>query len=495
MEQLPLLTIIIVLPLVGGLLALATSRRPMACRWISLVFSLVDLSLVSSLFFMGLTPKTGPTGAWLMAEDLPWIESFNIRYSLGLDGVSLPLILLTAFLLVICVLISWKQIDQKVGEFHFCLMLTQTSIMGVFLATDLFLFYLFWEMQLIPMFFLVGIWGHEKRIQATIKFIMFSVSGSLFMLIALIGLYLLHGAHTGHYTFALSRLMDASLSHGEELFLYAAFFVAFAIKVPVIPVHTWLPDAHTQAPTAGSVDLAGLLLKTGPYALFRIAIPIFPTAVKTSIPLLFILGLGGLFYAAWIAFSQHDVKRLVAYSSIAHMGLIVIGFAVWDAMTLNGAFLLMINHALSTSALFIMVGMLNERLDSRDLAHIGGLWKKMPVYSAFFLFFALASAGLPGLNNFVSELLIVIGTFKYNPLVAILAFAGLVFTLAYILRMVQHALFGVTIHEDRLFDATPREVIILGVLASAILFLGLHPAPVLDLFREPVRCALENCPF
>ena len=287
------------------------------------------------------------------------------------------------------------------------------------------------------MFFLIGIWGHEKRVHAALKFALFTISGGLLMLVALIGLYLIHGQQTGVYTFAYARLLETHLSPTAQFWLYAAFLLAFAIKIPLIPVHTWLPDAHTHAPTAGSLDLAGLLLKAGFYGLFRFGFPLFPVAAQASVPILIALGLGGMFYAGWIALAQTDLKRLVAYSSIGHMGLMVVGLAVWNLMTLTGSLLQMINHGLSTTALFVMVGMLDERLHSRQFADMGGLWGKVPVFSAFFLFFAMASMGLPGLNNFVGEILILVGIFTARPVIGILSFAGLVLTVVYILRMVQ----------------------------------------------------------
>jgi NADH-quinone oxidoreductase subunit M len=275
--------------------------------------------------------------------------------------------------------------------------------------------------------------------------------------------------------------------HVTEILLFLAFLLAFGIKIPLIPVHTWLPDAHTEAPTAGSVDLAGLLLKTGVYALFRFAIPLFPYAAKLFTPLLLTLAVGGLFYAAWIALAQTDIKRLVAYSSISHMGMIIIGVTIWNSLTLNGAILQMVNHGLSTSALFIMVGMLDERIHSRKFADLGGLWGRMPVYSVFFLFFALSSLGLPGLNNFVGEILILIGTFKARPVIAILGFSGIVFGVIYILRMVQDALFGEARKEHVLWDVNSREVVILASLALAVLFVGLHPGPILEILEHPVQ--------
>lgn len=489
--DLPILTIIIFLPLLGSFLALCFNHRPMLCRWISLCVALADLILVVILFTLNLSPQSGPTGKWLFVEDHSWIETLGIRYTLGLDGISLMLVLLTAFLTVLCVLVSWKEIHNRVGTFHFFLFFMETSIMGVFLAIDLFLFYLFWEIQIIPMFFMIGIWGHEKRVYATLKFILFTLAGSLFMLIAVIGLYLIHGSQTGQYTFSFYQLVQTPLGRSTEFWLYAAFLLAFAIKIPIFPVHTWLPDAHTQAPTAGSVILAGLLLKTGAYALLRFGFPLFPGAARFSIPLLMVLGLIGLFYAAWIALAQKDIKRLVAYSSIGHMGIVVIGIAAWNTITLSGASLQMINHGLTTSALFILVGMLDARVHSREIVNFGGFWKKMPGFSAFFLFFGLASIGLPGLNNFVGEFLVLVGTIKEWPLVTWFGFAGLVFTVIYILTVLQKTVFEETRNEhpneQNLSDITFREVLILGPLAAAVLFIGFHPQPILDLFSGPVQ--------
>jgi NADH-quinone oxidoreductase subunit M len=489
MTAFPVLSLIMLLPLLGGLSLFAVRRQPNRCRWIALGVTLVDLLLIISLFFMEL--KSSGRG-WLLVEDHAWIPRLGVRYSLALDGISLVLILLTAFLSVLCVLVSWKEIDARLQAFHFFLLSMQTGVLGVFLATDLFLFYLFWELQVIPMFFLIGIWGHENRIFATIKFVLFSIAGSLLLLIAIIGLYFLHGSQAGQYTFSLEELIRTPLPPKVEMWLYAAFLLSFAIKVPLFPVHTWLPDAHTEAPTAGSVILAGLLLKTGTYALLRFAFPLFPNAARDSLPLLLVLGLIGLFYAAWIALAQSDLKRLVAYSSISHMGLIVIGLAIWNTITLSGALLLMVNHGLTTSALFILVGMLSERSGSREFSHCGGLWKTMPVFSAFFLLFGMASVGLPGLNNFVSEILILLGTFKENPVIGVIAFAGIVFVLVYGLRMIQDTIFGQALNSNVFPDLTLREAAILTPLAVSVLVLGLHPGPVLNLVQEPVQKLLED---
>jgi NADH-quinone oxidoreductase subunit M len=490
----PILTVIIFFPFIAGFLCLATGNRPLLCRSIALVIAVIELALVIFLSSLNLHPFAGPTGTWLLVEDYTWIPSLGVRYSLGLDGISYLLLLLTAFINVLCVLISWRSIIHRVGSFHFFLLFLESSVMGLFVATDLLLFYLFWEVQLIPMFFLVGVWGHEGRVQAAIKFALFTLCGSLLMLVALIGLYLIHGAQTGVYTFAYAQLLKTHLSPTTQYWIYAAFLLAFAIKIPVIPVHTWLPDTHTHAPTAGSLDLAGLLLKAGFYALFRFGFPLFPDAARASIPILIGLGLVGLFYASWLALAQIDVKRLVAYSSIGHMGLMVVGLSVWNMMTLSGSILQMINHGLSTTALFIMVGMIDERIHSRKFENMGGLWHQMPVFSAFFLFFGMASLGLPGLNNFVGEILIIIGTFQARPIIGILSFIGLVFGVLYILRMVQDMVFGRPLkeHVHVLADINFREGIILAMIALPIVFIGLHPGPVLRLLDQPVQHLLTQ---
>ncbi len=495
MTSFPFLVVIIAVPLVGSLLALAAGPNKRLCRWTALSFTLIETALISSLLVMDLQSQAGPTGVWLLAEDYPWLPGLGARFSLGLDGLSLMLLLLTAFINVICVLISWRAINTKVGSFHFFLLFLEGCLMGLFTATDLLLFYLFWEIQLIPMFFLIGIWGHANRVYASVKFVLFTFGGSLFMLIALVALYVIHGNQTGVYTFSLYQLTQTNLSPSVEAWLYAAFLVAFAIKIPLVPVHTWLPDAHTEAPTAGSVDLAGLLLKTGFYAFFRFAFPLFPGAAQASVPLLLALGLFGMFYAAWIALAQTDIKRLVAYSSIAHMGMMVIGLGIWNTIALSGSLLQLINHGLSTSALFVMVGMLNERIGTRDFDHLGGLWKKMPVFSAFFLFFALSSMGLPGLNNFVGEVLILIGTFQARPVVAVLAFIGVILGVIYILRMVQDSLFGEAEREHYLEDVQAREILVLVIMALPVLYIGLHPGPILKLFEGSINLLLQQTPL
>ena len=481
MNAFPLLGTIVFLPLLGALAALACRQNERACRLLALTVMLTDFFLVLSIFALDPRPAEF-AGNWLRVEDFSWMDSLGIRFTLALDGISLMLILLTTALGALAVLVSWREITDHVAAFHFFLLAMMTGVLGVFLATDLFLFYLFWEVQSIPMFFLIGIWGHSRRIYATVKFALFTISGSLVMLLALLSLHILHARQTGETTFALLQLMHTSFSLPVELMLFGTFALAFAIKIPLIPVHTWLPDAHTEAPTAGSVILAGLLLKTGVYALFRFAIPLFPAAAHFFAPLFMVLGLAAIFYAGWIALAQEDLKRLVAYSSISHMGLIVVGLAVWNITTLSGSLLQMINHGITTSALFILIGMLDERLHTRKLSDLGGLWKTIPVWSGFFLFFTLASIGLPGLNNFVGEILILVGTFTDRPGTAAVGFIGLLWTVVYGLRMLRKSLWGEARHRPGVADLTGRELAILIPLGLGAIWLGLHPAPALELF-------------
>jgi NADH-quinone oxidoreductase subunit M len=486
----PLLSLLIFLPLGGGLLALACGGRVRAARGTALVVSLVELALTSGLLALAGSPQAGQ-GAWLLSESRAWLPALGIQYALGLDGVSLLLVLLTALLQVLCVLVSWRQISERPGLYYFLLLLMQTGVNGLFLAQDLFLFYLFWELQLIPMFFLVGMWGHERRVFASFKLVLFTLAGSLMLLLGILGLYAAHGAQSGTYTFSLAALAAAPPAANIQGWLMAAMLIGFAVKVPLVPLHTWLPEAHTQAPTAGSVLLAGVLLKTGAYAIFRVALPVLPSAAVLAAPVLVGLALVGIFYAAWIARAQRDLKRLVAYSSITHLGLVVLGLAAWNLMSVSGAVLQMLNHGLSTSALFILAGLLQQRLDSRSLEDMGGLWTSMPRFSAFFLFFAMASLGLPGLNNFVGELLVLLGTYRAYPAAAVAGFVGLAVGVMYVLKMVQATIFGPAQPGPPPADLNGREALILGVLAVAVLFIGLHPGPVLELIEGPVKALMS----
>ncbi len=346
--------------------------------------------------------------------------------------------------------------------------------------------------MLIPMFFLIGVWGYNRRIYAAVKFFLFTLTGSLCMLLAIIALYLIHGDQTGVYTFALESLKQTDLSTGQEMLFFLCFMAAFAVKVPIFPFHSWLPDAHTEAPVAGSVDLAGLLLKTGVYGMIRFAFPMFPHAAGKSLPVLAILALVGLFYAAWIAYQQTDIKRIIAYSSISHLGFVLLGLAAWNQMAWEGSLLLMINHGVTTGALFIAIALIHKRTGTRDLSSLGGLWKNQPNLSAFFLLFSLASLGLPGLANFAGEILILIGTFKTHPVWAVVAVGGVLFSAAYILRMVQGTIWGPCCEPFEKQDLQVREWFILIPLAVLVVVLGCYPQPLLDSLREPVILLLQQ---
>ncbi|MBI2354381.1 MAG: NADH-quinone oxidoreductase subunit M [Deltaproteobacteria bacterium] len=484
------------LPLAGCLLLLPAWRHPAAARPIALGVALLELALTGWLYssWRGLAvAQTGLPGFFLL-EDLPWIEAFGIRYTLGLDGISLLMVMLTAFSFCVALAVSWRAVGKRVGLFLALLLAMESGIMGVFLALDLALFYLFWEVMLIPMFFLIGVWGHGRRIYSTIKFFLFTMAGSLLMLLAIIALHLIYAQQTGIATFALHELLKTRLPAGTQLWLFAAFFLAFAIKFPLFPLHTWLPDAHTDAPTAGSVILAGLLLKTGSYGLIRFGYPLFPEAAQQLTPLFYTLALIGIGYASLVAFAQEDMKRLIAYSSIGHMGYVAIGIAAWQPVALTGSIIQMANHGVTTGALFAMVGMLDERAHTREIASFGGLWGKVPLWSFFFLFFSLASVGLPGLNNFVGEFLVLAGTMKKAPLVAGLAFLGIVLTLIYMVRLVQEVCF----QEDRqplsLVDLDLRELSLLAAVALLVVWMGVHPGPLLDLIHAPVQLLSGGVP-
>lgn len=373
------------------------------------------------------------------------------------------------------------------------MLVLETAIIGVFLALDLILFYLFWELMLIPMFFSHrGFGGYRRRVYAAIKFFLFTLAGSLCLLLAVISLYLLHGEQTGVYTFALESLKQTRLSGVQEMLFFICFMAAFAVKVPIFPFHSWLPDAHAESPVAASVDLAGLLLKTGVYGMIRFAFPLFPDAAEKSLPVLAGLALVGLFYAAWIAYQQSDIKRIIAYSSISHLGFVLLGLAAWNQTAWEGSLLLMINHAITTGALFIAIALIHKRTGTRDLSKLGGLWKSQPNLSAFFLLFSLASLGLPGLANFAGEILILIGTFKSHPGWAIIAVGGVLFSAVYILRMVQGTIWGAGCEPFERQDLQGREWLMLIPLALLVVVLGCYPQPLLDSLREPVSLLLQQ---
>lgn len=492
----PLLTTLVFLPLAGSLLLLAFRSRTPIAKALAFVVAAVELLLTGWLYasWRNLAETTSELPGYLLLEDAQWIPAFGIRYSLGMDGISLLMVMLTSFTFCVALAVSWNAIKGRVVLFLALMLVMESGIMGVFLALDLALFYLFWEIMLIPMFFLIGIWGHGRNIYSTIKFFLFTMVGSLLMLLAIIALHLLHFRQSGMATFGLPELLHTELPFDTQLWLFAAFFLAFAIKFPLFPLHTWLPDAHTDAPTAGSVILAGLLLKTGSYGLIRFGYPLFPLAAHALTPLFYTLALLSIFYASLIAFAQEDMKRLIAYSSIGHMGYVAIGIAAWDPVALSGSILQMANHGVTTGALFCLIGMLDERAHTREIAAYGGLWGKIPLWSFFFLLFSLTSLGLPGLNSFVGEFLILAGTMRKAPVVVAFSFVGIILPLIYMVRLVQEVLFQKERQPLQLPDLDMREISILAALLLLNVWVGVHPAPLLDMIHLPVQLLTGGTP-
>jgi NADH-quinone oxidoreductase subunit M len=399
--------------------------------------------------------------------------------------VSLLLAALTIFLGIISVLCSWTEIRERVGFFHFNLLWILAGILGVFMALDLFLFYFFWELMLVPMYFLINIWGHENRVYASLKFFLFTQAGGLFMLLSILGLYFIHGSNTGIYTFDYTLLLGTSLSPTAARWLMLGFLIAFVVKLPAVPFHPWLPDAHTEAPTAGSVILAGLLLKTGAYGLLRFVLPLFPNAAASIAPTVMVIAVVGIIYGAVLAFGQTDLKRLVAYTSVSHMGFVLLGIFVGNLTALSGAVIQMLAHGVSTGALFIIVGMIQQRIHTRELDRMGGFWAVVPRLSGVGLVFALASLGLPGFGNFVGEFLVLLGSYRVSVVITALAAMGLVLAAIYSLWFVQRVFHGTTQEGLQMPDLSMRETGMMAVLIIVILWIGLHPQPFLNM-SEPV---------
>ncbi len=477
-----MLAAVITVLLLGGVAAWMADRAGDAPRWIA-VISLVSALALLLLTWGGQSPTLPPVPAsdWVAELDWSWIPPFGIRFHLALDGLSLVLIGLTLGLGLAGVAASWTEIQERVGFFHFHYLWSLAGIVGVFLAIDLFLFVFFWEVMLVPMYFLVALWGHEDRARAALKFFIFTQGSGLLLLLGVLALAFLHFDATGTFSFDYSTLLTTQPSSILGFWAMLGLFVAFAVKLPAVPMHTWLPDAHTQAPTAGSVILAGVLLKTGAYGLLRFTLPLFPEASQDFAPTAMVLGVAGILYGALQAFAQDDLKRLVAYSSVSHMGFVLLGLYAGTAWALQGVVMQMVAHGISTGALFILAGSLQERLHTRSMSRMGGLWEKVPRLAAFTLLFAMAALGLPGTGNFIGEFLILLGAFPVHRPLTVLAAVGLVGAVIYALILMQGPFHGSPRESWQPSPLDRRETITLAALTVILVGLGLYPQPVLDI--------------
>lgn len=479
------LVMLVLIPMAAGLLSWAADRNGSDLpRWISLAGMAVCLIISLALWSSSPVETTpfGP-GPWIAEVKATWIPQFGISFHLAMDGISLLLVLLTSVLGIMSVLVSWTEIRERTGFFHFNLLFTLAGITGVFLSLDLFLFAFFWELMLVPMYFLIALWGHEKRRYAAFKFFIYTQAGGLFMLISIIGLAFLHGRATGSFTFEYTDLVGGSMHPGTAMLLFLGFLAAFLVKLPAVPVHMWLPDAHTEAPTAGSVVLAGLLLKTGAYGLLRFAVPLFPwTALQLS-SWGMALGTAGIIYGALLAFAQTDLKRLIAYTSISHMGFVLLGVSAGNELALQGVMIQILCHGVSTGALFMLAGALQERLHTRELSRMGGLWASVPRMGGTGMFFALASLGLPGMGNFLGEFLVLLGTYPRSRTAAAFAAAGFILSTAYALRMVWRVFFGKSVEGQAPADYSNREMAPMAVLMGILLWIGLYPQAFINTAR------------
>jgi NADH-quinone oxidoreductase subunit M len=485
----PILTCIIALPTIGALVLLfipEDEQHETLLRNVALIVSVLvflETLLLWSRFNAG-------SGEFQFVERHAWIPAFGISYAVGVDGISLLLLVLTGFLTPLALLSSWQSVHRRVKAFSIFVLLLESAMMGVFVSIDLFLFYVFWDAMLIPMYFLIGVWGYERRIYAAVKFILYTMAGSVLMLLAILALASLHNTAAGAYSFDLLKLHDLQIPARVQFWCFLAFAVAFAIKVPLFPFHTWLPDAHVEAPTAGSVILAGVLLKMGTYGLLRFAFPLFPIAAAYFAPALATLAVIGIIYGALVAMVQPDLKKLVAYSSVSHLGFVVLGIAAMNTQGVQGAVYQMLNHGVSTGGLFLIVGMLSDRRHTRLIAEFGGLKRVMPHLVAVFLIVTLSSIGLPGLNGFVGEFLILLGVFRWDPRMAAFAAVGVILSATYMLWMFQRVNYGPVTNDknSRLADLTLRERLVLVPIVALVVAMGVIP----NVFLRPMEPSVER---
>ena len=482
-----ILSILIWLPILGGILILSTGgdRNAQLARKIALGFSVGTFLLSLSIY----ADFDITTASMQFVERYQWIESLHIQYFLGVDGISLPLIILTTLLTIIVVIAGWEVITKRVAQYMASFLIMEGLMIGVFSSMDAILFYLFWEAMLIPMFLIIGVWGGSNRVYAAIKFFLYTLVGSLLMLVAIIYLYF-----TSDHTFNIASFHATPLTYTTQVLIFLAFFAAFAVKVPMFPVHTWLPDAHVEAPTGGSVILAAITLKMGAYGFLRFSIPITPDASSELAIWVIGLSLIAVVYIALVALVQRDMKKLIAYSSISHMGFVTLGFFIFDTQGMEGAIVQMISHGFISGALFLCVGVLYDQMHSREIDSYGGVANTMPVFSVFLVFFAMSNAGLPGTSGFVGEFLVILGSFRVNGWYAAVAGLTLVLGAAYTLWMIKRVVYGEITNEKvrALVDVNGREKLVLGVLAVCVLGLGIYPMPLLEVMHSTVENLLQH---
>ena len=482
-----ILSILIWLPILGGILILSTGgdRNAQLAKKLALGFSAGTFLLSLSIY----TDFDITTASMQFVERYKWIDPLHIQYFLGVDGISMPLIILTTLLTIIVVIAGWEVITHRVAQYMASFLIMEGLMIGVFSSMDAILFYLFWEAMLIPMFLIIGIWGGSNRVYAAIKFFLYTLVGSLLMLVAIIYLYFTSG-----HTFNIASFHATPLTYATQVLIFLAFFAAFAVKVPMFPVHTWLPDAHVEAPTGGSVILAAITLKMGAYGFLRFSIPITPDASSELAIWVIGLSLIAVVYIALVALVQRDMKKLIAYSSISHMGFVTLGFFIFDSQGMEGAIVQMISHGFVSGALFLCVGVLYDRMHSREIDSYGGVANTMPVFSVFFVFFAMANAGLPGTSGFVGEFLVILGSFRVNGWYAVVAGLTLVLGAAYTLWMIKRVVYGEVTNEKvkALVDVNGREKVVLGVLVVCVLGLGIYPMPLLEVMHSTVENLLQH---
>ena len=481
----PLLSLLIFLPLAGALILLIMPSDQTARLWS------LAVTVATAVFSLPLYSRFDlATAQYQFGEHYSWIPSLNINYIVGIDGISLLLVLMTTLIMPLCVLGSWRYIQTRVKAFMVCLLIMETSMLGVFMALDFVLFYIMWEAMLIPMYLLIAVWGGPRKVYASIKFFLYTLAGSVLLLVAIIALYLQTGS------FYIPAMMGQGFSTTFQIWIFLAFFLAFAIKVPMFPFHTWLPAAHVEAPTAGSVVLASILLKMGTYGFLRFCLPITPEATLLFMPYVLWLSVAGILYGGLTALAQSDMKKLVAYSSVGHMGFVTLGIFVLNTQGIEGAMLQMINHGITTGALFLCVGMIYERTHSRELVKATGVGKYMPVYVSFLAFFCLSSLAFPGTNSFVGEFLILAGGFTKSKVIAGFAIPGAVLAAAYMLRMLQKVVWGGPANPDQSylggFDLNAREIVTLAPLLLFVFWIGLAPTPFMDVLHTSVSHLLEQ---